>query len=167
VSGRNLRVVLGAGVLAVFLTGCIGFTVTKEVDGDAPDDATFVVRIECDNTLEGFDDLVFDDEGTQFTQFFAGPGTTTCVITEPEDAEADETTIECVDLPTDPDVTVTCTPPDDDQVTVTFTATVEFDVEVGIRVTNEFDPPDTTTTSTTLAPQTAPLAVEVSPTFTG
>jgi hypothetical protein len=166
--GRILRASLGAAVLGVLLTGCIGFTVQKDVDGEPPDDAgPWVVRVECTSTDPAFDDLVFDGEEFQFTQFFVlGATDITCTIDETEDADADEVTIECVDpLPTG----VTCTEADDDEITVTVTGIDPgTDININVKVTNEFDPPTTTSTTTTTAPPvTAPSAVSVSPTFTG
>ena len=120
-NGRILRAVVGAAALGVLLTGCIGFTVEKEVEGDPTgDDAgPYVVRIECTGTDPDFAELQFFGEQTRFVQFEADGGVTevTCTVEETDDNDADEVTIECVD-PLPPDVTCT---ESDDEITVTIT----------------------------------------------
>jgi hypothetical protein len=173
-NGRILRAVVGAAALGVLLTGCIGFTVQKDVDGD-PDDENgpWVVRIECTNTLEGSTELVFNGEDVQFFEFEAsGPGDVECTVEETDDGDADEITIECVE-PLPPDVI--CAPFANGEklaVRVTNNDSFPVDVNINIKVTNEYDPPTTstttsTTTTTTAPPAAAAEAAAVSPTFTG
>ena len=149
-NGRILRAVVGAAALGVLLTGCIGFTVEKEVEGDprGDDAGPYVVRIECTGTDPDFAELQFFGEQTRFVQFEADGGVTevTCTVEETDDNDADEVTIECVD-PLPPDVTCT---ESDDEITVTITAiTTGTDIDINVKVTNEFDPPTTTTSTTT------------------
>jgi hypothetical protein len=167
---RTLGRVLGAALLALLLTGCIGFNVQKDVDGDPRDDnGPWIVTISCDNTDPASQELVFTGEGVQSTgQFRAGgPGTTTCLVQETKDGDADDVDVECVE-PLPPDVT--CTHNGDRKLTVTVSNVDEgTDITIGIKVTNTFDPPTTTTsTTTTTAPApTASAAVAASPSFTG
>jgi hypothetical protein len=172
-SARVLRAIFGATLLAVLLTGCIGFTVQKDVDGDPDDDGPWVVRIECTNTVEGSTELVFDGEGSQFFEFEAsGPDDVECTVEETDDGDADEVTIECVEpLPAD----VICAPfANGEKLAVRVTnVSPGTDVNINIKVTNEYDPPTTstssttTTTTTTVPPAPAASAAAVSPTFTG
>jgi hypothetical protein len=171
-NGRILRAVVGAAALGLLLTGCIGFTVQKDVDGD-PDDENgpWVVRIECTNTLEGSTEFVFNGEGTQFFEFEAdGPNDVECTVQETDDGDADEIDIECVE-PIPPDVT--CAPfANGEKLAVRITNVgAPVDVNINVKVTNEYDPPttttSTTTTTTTAPPAAAAEAAAVSPTFTG
>jgi hypothetical protein len=168
---RTLGVSLGASLLAVFLTGCIGFTVQKDVKGDDPASPHYVVRIECDNADPAAVELVFTGIGLQPAQFDAiAPGTVNCLVHETEDADADDVDVKCGD-PLPPDVI--CTRVADRKLSVTINnVNIETDITIPIKVTNEYDPPETTTTTTTtttapVPPPTASGAVAASPTFTG
>ena len=167
---RTLVASLGASLLALFLTGCIGFTVEKDVKGEAPEHhQPYVVRIECENADPAVTEITFPGQGVQTVQVEAnGPGTVTCLVHETEDGDADDVDVKCDD-PLPPDVV--CTRVADRRLSVTISnVTIQTDITIPIKVTNEYDPPETTTTTTTTAPAPPPTAsgaVAAAPTFTG
>jgi hypothetical protein len=171
---RTVQGVVGAALLALLLTGCIGFTVQKDVDGDPKDDnGPWIVTITCDNTDPASQQLVFTGEGIQATNQFDAlgpfPTTVTCLVHETKDGDADDVDVECVE-PLPPDTT--CTQNGDRKLTVVVSNVDDgTDITINVKVTNTYDPPTTSTSTTTTTapapPPTASAAVAASPSFTG
>jgi hypothetical protein len=91
--------------VALVATGCVGFTGTKVIEGDAPPGAEFVVQITCTHETEGvvFDGtLTFTEDGETLSTDQSGipPGSTTCTIVETEDAGATSVEYQCDGDPT-------------------------------------------------------------------
>jgi hypothetical protein len=138
-----MKLVLVTLALALLSAGCIGFEVTKRVEGES--DGPFTVNVTCANEEDGIEDdsMTFDNfvngeqtlESDEFLADFDGP--TVCTLTEPETAGALNVTFECTDVPDG----VSCVE-GPIGVVVTFppaSSPDDFD-DVGILVTNNFIP---------------------------
>jgi hypothetical protein len=161
-------------VLALVAAGCVSFNVTKEVTGGGEPDGPFIVNIDCEG--QNPDEIPFSGSAADYPQTKESidfdldqVGNASCLITEPEAANAATTTIECVEP--DP-LTVTCTDtPDGLLVEIDESAPdpeqpeLGPEVSVDIIVTNDI--PTTTTSTTTTAPPPEPLAIVAEPAFTG
>ena len=166
--------ILGAAglVLALVAAGCVSFNVTKEVTGGGEPDGPFIVQIECEGN-QNADEIPFSGSAADYPQTKQSiefdldeEGDASCLITEPEGANATTTTIECTDLPPEG---VTCTDtPDGLLVEVDAEEDFEDEIPVNILVTNDI--PTTTTTSPTTTTTVDPNALNVvvaAPNFTG
>jgi hypothetical protein len=129
-------------------------TVTKVVEGDAPDDATFVIEVECEGADAFTEELELGAEGG-VAEVYSYVGPTTCEVTETDDGGAESTEIEGgtaeFDEPIDLAATVTNTFADTPPTTTTTVPTV----------------PTTTTTPAAPAPTPAAQPAQATPRFVG
>jgi hypothetical protein len=185
--------------VALVAAGCVNFTGSKVIT-NGESSGPFVVRITCEGTDPESEDLTFTGESTETTMDFELPidfqnfqASTTCTITEIEQAGATSVTYQCGEieflLPLDtgagssrtpsaggPGMSVTrgetpgeatCTETPEGLV-VEITVFTEVEVSVSFTVINDFTP-TTTTTLPEPPPDPAPAEAVASQvvTFTG
>lgn len=179
----RMRALLLFGAVALVAAGCVNFTGSKVIT-NGESSGPFVVRITCEDTDPETQDLTFTGEGTETTMDFDLPfdienfqGSTTCTITEIEQAGATSVTYQCgefeflvevdeessrtpsaggpgmsVTRGVDPgDVDCTETP---EGLIYEITLFEEVEVSVSFTVINDFTP----TTTTTTLPEPPPVA---------
>ena len=135
----RFRLLALVGVLAIASAGCIGFEVTKDVEGTSV--GPFQVTIECTNdsgtesqTLT-FDTFDGNGQQTVVSDYFDlnESSLTNCTIEETVTAGATTVTLACTDVPEG----VTCTVEPDGSLTVVGPSIFNI-FDVAILVTNTF-----------------------------
>lgn len=102
IRGRRARLAVLVAAMVLVAAGCVSFTGTKVIEGDAPPGAEFEVEIVCVHETDGelfTETFVFTEDGQTLTTPFPPheipPGQTTCTIVETEDAGATGVEYQC------------------------------------------------------------------------